>query len=58
MITINRILVPTDLSIASVPTVGYALALAKAHHAELSVLHVLSTDVIKDQQLSHGYLRD
>jgi nucleotide-binding universal stress UspA family protein len=55
MITINRILVPTDLSIASVPTVGYALALAKAHHAELSVLHVLSTDVIKDQQLSHGY---
>jgi nucleotide-binding universal stress UspA family protein len=54
MITINRILVPTDLSVASVPTVGYALALAKAQHAELSVLHVLPTDAIKDQ-LSHGY---
>jgi nucleotide-binding universal stress UspA family protein len=54
MITIKRILVPTDLSSASVPTVGYASALAKAHQAELLVVHVLPTDAIKDQP-SHGY---
>lgn len=38
---IEKILVPTDLSGASLPGVGYALNLAKTLGAEVVVLHVL-----------------
>ena len=54
MITINKILVPTDFSDGSVPGIAYALSLAKDHHAELTVVHVLPTDAIKDQ-ISQGF---
>jgi universal stress protein E len=39
MITIKRILCPTDLSAYSVGAVRYALALSRAHDAELILLH-------------------
>ena len=39
MITIKRILCPTDLSPYSADAVRYALALARAHEAELILLH-------------------
>ena len=53
MITINKILVPTDFSDSSVPGIAYAFSLAKDRQAELRIVHVLPTDVIKDQ-LSRG----
>jgi universal stress protein A len=40
--TIQKILVPTDLSERSLAGVGYALNLAKTLGAEVTVLHVLS----------------
>jgi len=49
MITLKKILVPTDFSIITVPAIGYALSLAKALGAEVTVLHALSTEVMKDQ---------
>jgi nucleotide-binding universal stress UspA family protein len=48
MIAIKRILTPTDFSSISVPAIGYALSLAKDHAAEVSVLHAVSTDVMKE----------
>src|SRR5215207_3432958 len=39
MIDIKRILCPTDLSPYSVNAVRYALALSRAHEAELILLH-------------------
>src|SRR5215212_5888444 len=39
MISIKRILCPTDLSPYSETAVRYALALARAHNAELILLH-------------------
>lgn len=49
MITIKKILTPTDFSSISVPAIGYALSLAKDHAAEVSVLHAVSTDVMKER---------
>jgi len=48
MITIKTILVPTDLSTASVPGIGYASCLAKEHDAEVVLLHVIPTDPMKE----------
>ena len=47
MITLKKILVPTDLSNLSVPAVGYALSLAKLHDAEVSLLHVLPNEAMR-----------
>jgi nucleotide-binding universal stress UspA family protein len=47
MIVIKRILVPIDLTAASVPAVGYASSLAMQSQAEVFPLHVLSIDVLK-----------
>ena len=52
MIIIKKILVPTDFSNA--PAIGYALALANKHGAEVGVLHVLSSNVLKES-FAHGY---
>jgi nucleotide-binding universal stress UspA family protein len=41
MITLKRILTPTDFSTISVPAIGYALSLAKELAAEVTVLHTL-----------------
>jgi nucleotide-binding universal stress UspA family protein len=41
MITIRTILVPTDLSAASVPAIAYAAFLGKAHDSEVALLHVV-----------------
>ena len=47
MITLSKILVPTDLSTVSVPALGYAASLAKTHEAEVLVLHVLPMESMK-----------
>jgi len=39
MINIKRILCPTDLSLHSGEAVRYALALSRAHEADLVLLH-------------------
>lgn len=49
MITVKKILAPTDFSVISVPAVGYALSLAKKLGAEVTVLHALPTEVMKEQ---------
>ena len=53
MINIKRILCPTDLSPYSADAVRYALALARAHDAELVVLHCepRSAGVDNDEEL-------
>ena len=47
MMTIQKILTPTDFSTISVPAIGYALSLAKDHSAVVNVLHAVSADVMK-----------
>ena len=49
MITLKRILAPTDFSVITVPAIGYALSLAKELGAEVTVLHALPTEVMKEQ---------
>jgi universal stress protein A len=49
MITLTRILTPTDFSTISVPAIGYALSLAKQLGAEVTVLHALPTAALKGQ---------
>ncbi|HEY3150333.1 MAG TPA: universal stress protein [Candidatus Binatia bacterium] len=49
MITLKRILAPTDFSIITVPAVGYALSLARELGGEVTVLHALPTEVMKEQ---------
>ncbi|OGQ82679.1 MAG: hypothetical protein A3F90_19220 [Deltaproteobacteria bacterium RIFCSPLOWO2_12_FULL_60_19] len=44
MIKINRILVPTDFSLVSLGALRYGLSLARAHGAELYVLHVVAPE--------------
>ena len=46
--TLKKILAPTDFSVITVPAVGYALSLARELGAEVTVLHALPTDVMKD----------
>jgi universal stress protein A len=48
MITIKKILVPTDFSNSSVPALGYAISLAKDHGAEVAILHALPTAAMKE----------
>jgi nucleotide-binding universal stress UspA family protein len=59
MITLKKILAPTDFSVITVPAIGYALSLAKELGAEVTVLHALPTEVMKEQfmnQLAPGDL--
>jgi nucleotide-binding universal stress UspA family protein len=49
MITLKKILAPTDFSIITVPAIGYALSLAKELGAEVTVLHALPTEIMKGQ---------
>jgi nucleotide-binding universal stress UspA family protein len=55
MITIKKILVPTDFSTGSVPAIGYAMLLAKDHDAEVLALHVLLPKVLKEN-FYDGYI--
>jgi nucleotide-binding universal stress UspA family protein len=55
MITIKKILVPTDFSNESVPAAAYAASLAKDHSAEVIVLHTLAPKSTKGQ-LSDCYV--
>ena len=54
MITLKRILVPTDFSVSSVPAIGYALSLAKTHDSEVIVLHAVPTESTRER-FSDGY---
>ena len=56
MITLKKILVPTDLSNLSVPAVGYALSLAKLHDAEVSLLHVLPNEAMSPDSADESKL--
>jgi nucleotide-binding universal stress UspA family protein len=47
MITIKKILVPTELSPVSVPAIGYASSLAKERDAEVVLLHVVPLEAMK-----------
>lgn len=49
MVTIRKILVPTDLSNLSLAAIGYALSLARDHGSEVLVLHVISTQTLTEQ---------
>ncbi|MEX0803902.1 MAG: universal stress protein [Candidatus Binatia bacterium] len=57
MITIKKILVPTDFSDLSVPAVGYAISLAKKNAAEVTVLHVFPTKAMQEY-FSERYVTD
>ena len=54
MVTLKRILTPTDFSTVTVPAVGYALSLARDLGAEVSVLHVLPTEAMR-QNFANQY---
>jgi universal stress protein A len=59
MISIKKILVPTDLSSISLSATAYAISLAKKHAAEVTVLHVLPSKAIKEQELfAPGYVTE
>ena len=51
MIDINRILCPTDKSPYSATAIRYALALSRAHHAELIVIHCADGTVHVDEEI-------
>ncbi|HWP57842.1 MAG TPA: universal stress protein [Candidatus Acidoferrales bacterium] len=55
MITIKRILVPTDFSAESVPALGYAISLARDLGAEVLIVHTLSPKAMKEH-LSERYI--
>ena len=44
MLSIKKILVPTDFSDISVPAIGYAISLAKKNAAEVTVMHAFPTN--------------
>jgi nucleotide-binding universal stress UspA family protein len=54
MLTIKKILVPTDLSAVSVPAIGYASSLAKDRDAEVVLLHVIPVEAMK-KRFTAGY---
>lgn len=56
MITIKKILVPTDFSNISVPAIGYAISLAKDHCAEVIVLHAMSMKQVRASFPPEGYI--
>jgi nucleotide-binding universal stress UspA family protein len=57
MITIKKILVPTDFSHISASAIGYAISLAKDHGAEIIVLHSDPAKLMKEQ-FSEPYVGD
>jgi nucleotide-binding universal stress UspA family protein len=57
MLTIKKILVPTDFSDVFVPAIGYAIALAKKNAAEVTVVHAFSTKGIQEH-FSERYVTD
>ena len=57
MISIKKILVPTDLSSISLSAIAYAISLAKKHAAEVSVLHVLPNKAM-NESVAPGYVTD
>ena len=57
MVTIKKILVPTDLSEVSVPAIAYAISLAKEHAAEVTVLHVLPHKAMQEH-FPQSYVTD
>ncbi|HEY6367890.1 MAG TPA: universal stress protein [Candidatus Binatia bacterium] len=57
MISIKKILVPTDLSNMSLSAIAYAISLAKKHAAEVSVLHVLPNKAM-NESFAPGYVTD
>jgi nucleotide-binding universal stress UspA family protein len=52
MITLKRILTPTDFSTISVPAIGYALSLARELAAEVTILHALPVAAMKEPFLN------
>ena len=56
MININRILCPIDMSPQSAGAVRYAVALARAHEAELILLHC--TDAIDARQHAEAFAKE
>lgn len=54
MLSIKKILVPTDFSDESVSAIGYAISLAKDHGGEVIVVHTLPPKVVK--AFSESYL--
>ena len=56
MISINRILCPIDMSSQSAGAVRYAVALARAHEAELILLHC--TDAINARQDVEAFVKE
>jgi nucleotide-binding universal stress UspA family protein len=54
MVTIKRILVPSDLSTASVPAIGYAISLAHQWGADVLVLNVQAVEAMK-RHFTGGY---
>jgi nucleotide-binding universal stress UspA family protein len=57
MITIKKILVPTDFSNFSVAAIGYASSLAKSHGAEVLVLHAVPVAAMKER-FAPGYVTE
>ncbi len=51
MIKIERILVPTDFSEASLPAIEYTFSLARDHGAEVIVFHSIPIDVVNEKAL-------
>jgi nucleotide-binding universal stress UspA family protein len=49
MIKIDKILVPTDFSKASLAGIRYALCLAKDHGAAVFVCHAMSPEIMRDR---------
>jgi len=49
MIKIDKILVPTDFSKASLAGIRYALCLARDHGAAVSVIHAMSPEIMRDR---------
>ena len=47
MITIKKILVPTDLSAVSIPAIGYAGSLARGLDAEVVLFHAIPMEAMK-----------
>src|ERR687896_1893081 len=53
MLSIKKILVPTDFSDVSVPAIGYAISLAKKNAAEVAVVHAFPTKEMQEHLTEH-----
>lgn len=58
MIKIERILVPTDFSKASLPAIGYTFSLAQVHGAEVIVFHSIPMDVVNEKALGGHFPKE